>query len=209
MITNPTILNKSAAAYNNNTPQIKELKNIAAEEQGKENKASEKSVAKMDTLELGNGSKEAFGTYKIDRQKLNQIKQDFAKNSDSFKEMVRTMLEKQGLKYEDVIKASKNGENPIVKVDDETRAKATEAISENGYWGVNKTAERLLDFAKTISGGDPSKIEMLKTAFKDGFEKAKEAFGGKLPEISQQTFDKVMEGFDAWQNGGITEAKQA
>ncbi len=207
MITNPSNLNKIATAYNNTTPQTKELKNIAAEEQSKSNIANEKAAVKLDTIEISSGSKESFGTYKIDRQKLNQIKQDFAKNSDSFKEMVRTMLQKQGLKYEDVMKAFENGEDPLVEIDGETRAKATEAISANGYWGVDKTAERLLDFAKTISGGDPSKIETLKTAFKEGFEKAKELFGGKLPEISQKTYDKVMEGFDAWQNGGVTEVK--
>jgi len=206
MITNPSNLNKITTAYNNTTTQTKELKNILPEEQGKGNSANANTNAKMDTIELGNGSKESFGTYKIDRQKLNQIKQDFAQNTDSFKEMVRTMLEKQGLNYESVMKAFENGEDPLVEIDGETRAKATEAISDDGYWGVNKTAERLLDFAKTISGGDPTKIETLKTAFKEGFEKAKEAFGGTLPDISQKTYDKVMEGFDAWQNGGITEA---
>lgn len=203
MITNPSNLNKIAAAYTNTT---KELKNGIAEEQAKINTANDKANASMDTLEIGNGANEAFGTYKIDRQKLNKIKQDFAQNTDSFREMVRAMLEKQGIKYEKVMKAFENGEDPLVEIDGETRAKAKDAISENGYWGVNKTAERLLDFAKTISGGDPSKIETLKAAFKEGFEQAKEAFGGTLPEISQQTYDKVMEGFDAWQNGGTTEA---
>ncbi len=201
MITNPSNLNKITTAYNNTTTQPKELKNILSDEQSKGN-----TNTNMDTIEIGKSTKESFGTYKIDRQKLNQIKQDFAQNTDSFKEMVRTMLEKQGLKYERVMKAFENGEEPLVEIDGETRAKATEAISENGYWGVNKTAERLIDFAKTISGGDPSKIETLKNAFKEGFEQAKEAFGGTLPDISQKTYDKVMEGFDAWQNGGITEA---
>jgi hypothetical protein len=201
MITNPSNLNKIAAAYNTTTTPAKEQKNFAAEELGKTNASNNKANGNVDTIEIGNGSKEAFGTYKIDRQKLNQIKQDFAQNTDSFKEMVRAMLEKQGIKYERVMKAFENGENPLVEIDGDTRAKAKEAISENGYWGVNKTAERLLDFAKTISGGDPSKIETLKAAFKEGFEQAKEAFGGTLPEISQMTYDKVMEGFDAWQNG--------
>ncbi len=157
---------------------------------------------KMDKLELGNGN-ESFGTYKVDRQRLNQIKLDFAKNTDSFKEMVRAMIEKQGFKANQVLKAIKDGEEPIIEIDDETRAKAKEAIYEEGYWGVKQTSERLLDFAKTISGGDPSKIDLLKNAFKEGFEAAKEAFGGELPEISQQTYDRVMEGFEAWEKGEV------
>ena len=152
----------------------------------------EASVDKMDTLELGNNGQETFGTYKIDRQKLNQLKLDFMKNTDSFKEMVRSMIEKQGYKVNEVLKAIDDGETPLIEIDAETRAKAQEAISDNGYWGVAQTSSRLLDFAKTLSGGDSSKIETLRNAFKEGFEKAKEAFGGELPEISQQTYDRVM-----------------
>lgn len=171
---------------------------VGAKKEVVENKPSNASA--MDKLELGNG-KESFGTYKVDRQKLNQLKLDFAKNTESFKEMVRAMIEKQGLKANQVLKAIADGEEPMIEIDAETRAKAQEAISEDGYWGVNQTSQRLLDFAKTISGGDPSKIEMLRNAFKEGFEKAKEAFGGKLPEISEQTYQRVMEGFDAWEKG--------
>lgn len=160
---------------------------------------TEETLEKMDTLELGNKGQETFGTYKIDRQKLNQLKLDFMKNTDSFKEMVRSMIEKQGYKVNEVLKAIEDGETPLIEIDGETRAKAQEAISENGYWGVSQTSSRLLEFAKTVSGGDPSKIETLRSAFKEGFEQAKEAFGGELPEISQQTYDKVMEGFDAWE----------
>jgi hypothetical protein len=83
-------------------------------------------------------------------------------------------------------------------VDSETQAAAQEAISEDGYFGVNKTSERIIEFAKALSGGDKSKIESLRNAFEEGFESAKEAFGGELPEISQQTYDKVMQGFDDW-----------
>lgn len=161
----------------------------------------EASVDKMDTLELGNSGQESFGTYKIDRQKLNQLKLEFMRNTESFKEMVRSMIEKQGYKVNEVLKVIDDGETPMIEIDAETRGKPQEAISVNGYWGVAQTSSRLLDYAKTLSGGDPSKIETLRNAFKEGFEKAKEAFGGELPEISQQTYDRVMEGFDAWENG--------
>lgn len=191
---------------NNNPINMNKIQSILPQTQTppvtkKDTEDSKQQVGeKMDKLELGNG-KESFGTYKVDRQRLNQIKLDFAKNTDSFKEMVRAMIEKQGFKANQVLKAIENGEEPVIEIDDETRAKAKEAISEDGYWGVKQTSERLLDFAKTISGGDPSKIELLKNAFVEGFEAAKEAFGGKLPEISEQTYDRVMEGFEAWEKG--------
>ena len=126
----------------------------------------------------------------------NEIKLDFQKNVDSFREMVRALIEKQGKTVEEVLK---NPESAVIEVDDETKLAAKEAISDEGYWGVAQTATRILDFAKTISGGDLSKLNTLKEAFKEGFEAAKKAFGGELPEISQQTYDRVMEGFDSWE----------
>ena len=75
MITNSTNLNKIATAYNNTTTQTKEMKNILPDEQSKGNTNAN---TNMDTIEIGKGTKESFGTYKIDRQKLNQIKQDFS-----------------------------------------------------------------------------------------------------------------------------------
>ena len=154
---------------------------------------------RVDTLELGNSKNEDLGTYTVDRKKLNEIKQDFTKNTESFKKMVRLMLEKQGSKTNEILKNLSEGKEVTVTVDSETQIAAQDAVSEEGYWGVSSTAERILDFAKTISGGDKSKIDLLRDAFEEGFSKAKEAFGGQLPEISQLTYDKVKEGFDAWE----------
>lgn len=202
MITNPVNLNKIASAYKSNA-QINAIENLP-ENPDKAKPIKEKNeVPKMDTLELGNKGQESFGTYKIDRQKLNELKLDFNKNVDSFREMVNVMIEKQGFKADKLMKAMENGEKPVIEVDSETRAKAVEAISENGYWGVNKTSERILEFAKTLSGGDPSKIGALRDAFIEGYDKAAEAFG-ELPEISKQTKAKVLEGFAAWEKEGIT-----
>ena len=44
------------------------------------------------------------------------------------------------------------------------------------------------------------KIEDMKDAFIKGFKEATKAWGKELPELSQKTYDKVMEKFDAWAN---------
>ena len=206
MITNPVNLNKITSAYSNSVtnPAAEQAANTLPEEL----KNAEATTALTDSLELGKSDAEDFGTYKIDRQKLNAIKLDFKKNTESFKEMIRGLIEKQGKNYEEVLSAIRNGESPVIEIDAETRAKAEEAISDDGYWGVNKTSERILDFAKTISGGDTSKIGLLKDAFKEAFESAKEAFGGKLPDISQKTYDQVMKGFDEWENPSAIEESE-
>ena len=83
-----------------------------------------------------------------------------------------------------------------VEVDPETRAQAQKDVAEDGYWGVNQTSDRILDFAKALAGNDPKKLEEMREAFKKGYEQAEKTWGGKLPEISQQTFDAVNRKFD-------------
>ena len=65
------------------------------------------------------------------------------------------------------------------------------------YFSPEKTAERILNFAKSISGGDPSKIELLRNAVERGFKEVEKIFG-KLSEISKKTYELVMKGFDEW-----------
>ncbi len=71
-------------------------------------------------------------------------------------------------------------------------------VAEGGYWSPQNTADRILTFAKALSGGDPEKAEMLKESFMRGFEEAEKAWGGTLPEICQKTKEAVLEGFDHW-----------
>ncbi|MDR1687495.1 MAG: hypothetical protein LBS21_02650 [Clostridiales bacterium] len=92
-----------------------------------------------------------------------------------------------------------------LEVDEATRAEAEEAISEDGYFGVKQTSERILNFAKALSGGDPSKIATLRDAVEEGFAEAEKLWGDKLPQISYDTLDAVRKGFDEWEASFKTE----
>jgi hypothetical protein len=76
---------------------------------------------------------------------------------------------------------------------------AAAAIADDGYWGVEQTAERIYQFAIGAAGADPSRLEQIRAAVMQGYEEAKELFGGSLPEISQRTIERVSEKFDAWE----------
>ncbi len=67
----------------------------------------------------------------------------------------------------------------------------------NSYYSAEKTAERIVNFAKSISGGDIKKYELLKGAIEDGF-KAASSYFDKMPEITGKTHELVMKGFDEW-----------
>ncbi|MBQ4482422.1 MAG: hypothetical protein II966_04225 [Lachnospiraceae bacterium] len=85
-------------------------------------------------------------------------------------------------------------------VDEATKSQAQADIAEDGYWGVEKTSDRILDFAKALAGNDPSKAQKLLDAFKEGYKKAEETWGDKLPEISQKTYEAVEKKFNDWMN---------
>lgn len=106
-----------------------------------------------------------------------------------------------GLSYDDIMekydgKLKEFYEN--LEVDDDTRLKAQEDISEDGFWGVKQTAARAVEFAKALAGGDRSKVDALKQAIEEGYKAAEKAWGGELPDICQKTQAATLQGLDDW-----------
>lgn len=67
------------------------------------------------------------------------------------------------------------------------------------FWGAEKTAQRILDFAKNLAGDDTDALSTLRKAFEKGFDEAGGIWGDKLPETCQDTYDLVQKGFDEWE----------
>lgn len=108
-----------------------------------------------------------------------------------------------GLSFEQIQKAYDGNLKEFfenLKVDSATKLQAQQDISEDGYWGVKQTSQRLIDFAVSLSGGDKTKLQELKKAIEKGFSNAERAWGGTLPSICMQTKDAVMKGLDDWAN---------
>lgn len=125
-----------------------------------------------------------------------QMKQDLADRTNKMKSLVADMFLKQGQTFTssaDMIKALANGE---LKVDAETAAQAKEDISEDGYWGVKQTSDRIFDFAQALSGGDKEKMKNMLEAFKKGYEQATGAWGKELPSLCKDTYDAVESKFN-------------
>lgn len=80
-------------------------------------------------------------------------------------------------------------------------SKAQADIGEDGFYGVKQTSQRILDFAKAVTGGDPAKIEEMRDAIQKAFDEVERMFGGKLPDISYQTLNAIMQGLDDWAAG--------
>lgn len=94
------------------------------------------------------------------------------------------------------------------EITDEMVEQAKKDVAEDGYFGVEATAKRMVDFAKALSGDNPEKADLLMDAFLDGFDKATEAWGDGLPEISQKTKERTIELFEEWKAGPDKDQKQ-
>lgn len=81
-------------------------------------------------------------------------------------------------------------------VDAATKAQAQKDISEDGYWGVKQTSQRLFDFASAFAGDDVDKMKDMQKAMEKGFKLATKAWGRELPKISQDTLDAANKLFE-------------
>ncbi|MDF2511553.1 MAG: hypothetical protein K0S04_1419 [Herbinix sp.] len=139
--------------------------------------------------------------YQRDSNTVDRLLAEAEKRSQSLRDLVQKMLLKQGQTFTestDIYALLREGK---VEVDPETKAQAQKDVAEDGYWGVEQTSDRLVSFAKALSGGDSSKADEMIDAVKKGFEEATKAWGGDLPEISQRTLDAAMKKLEAWRDG--------
>lgn len=82
-----------------------------------------------------------------------------------------------------------DGKNPLAMNSDELNA----LISEDGFFGVANTANRIADFVINGAGDDLEKLQKGFEGMKQGFAEAERMWGGSLPQISQETIDKAIE----------------
>jgi hypothetical protein len=139
---------------------------------------------------------------KEDRAALvKQLKADQESRQNSLTNLVSQMLGKQAGMY-----GIANGDDSIWKifangnftVDAATKAQAQEDISDDGYWGVKQTSQRLFDFASALAGDDEDKMREMQKAMEKGFKQATAAWGKDLPDISNKTLDAANKLFDEY-----------
>lgn len=137
-----------------------------------------------------------------------QLKADQENRAASMQNLVEKLLGKQkgtfDLANSTNLAATFRQAVQFASPEDITKAQAD--IAEDGYWGVNKTSDRLVSMAIALAGGDTDKADELKNAITKGFKKATAAWGEKLPQLCQDTYDAAMKKMDDWKNG-VTTAK--
>lgn len=115
------------------------------------------------------------------------------------RQLVTNMLKEQGIDFKVA-----NGDQTI-DISNISQEEAVELVSEDGYFGVEKTSDRIVEFAIATAGGDPSRLAAIKEGVENGFNEALKAFGGTLPDISYETYDAVMNKLDNWAEAGASD----
>lgn len=138
------------------------------------------------------GKKVTYDKPKVDQATIQKLYEESDKAYSQLKQIVAQMLERQGMTFRDWAK---------VEVDETARLEASKLIGEGGELSPEKVSDRIVEFAKALSGGDTGKLDELKKAIDKGFSEAARILGGELPDVSQKTYDLVMEKLDSWAKG--------
>ncbi|MCP4720186.1 MAG: hydrogenase-4 component G, partial [Desulfobacteraceae bacterium] len=73
---------------------------------------------------------------------------------------------------------------------------ANELIKDDGYFGINKTSQRIIDFVIKGAGNDIERLKAGREGVLRGFSEAGDAWGGDLPDISHKTIERTIKALD-------------
>ena len=167
----------------------------------------EAAAPNTDRVELSSDAKVTNKMIDADRAALvESLKSDLDNQMSRFTNMMMQMFNKQGITG---LQAGSDGfwrqiASGNFTVDAQTKAEAQQAISEDGYWGVKQTSQRIFDMAKAIAGDDPEMMKKMQNAVEKGFEQATAAWGKELPGICGETHTAINGMFDEYyKNAGV------
>ena len=188
------VTNAVAEAYSSYNKPVAKAEKTESKENGK---AKETGVVYEKASENAESKKATYSVHKMsaeDRAVLvEQMKADQQSRQQQLANLVQEMLGKQANASN--LSSLFSPEN-LKNVDAATIAQAKEDVSENGYYGVAQTSQRLFDFASALAGDDVEKMKDMQEAMMKGFKEATAAWGKELPEICQKTIDAANQMFE-------------
>ena len=160
--------------------------------------------------------------YDYDKSTVDKLIAESDSKISAFKEMLQTLLAKQADRNGGVISSEKTGmeallENATVGEDgmvhfnrEDVEAAGLGEFDENGYWGVEQTAQRIFDMAVAFAGNDENLLAKMKSSISQAFGEVEDLFGGegKLPDVSYRTRDRINEMFEEYENGGTATVEE-
>lgn len=195
---------KNYAAYAAAAPA---QENAAADTAGKteskeDDKASSGVVFEPSGKTEDTSKKATYSVNKMSSQEraslVQKLKADQENRQSQLQSMVQKMFSQQATTFANANDMWKFLAKGDFTVDAQTKLQAQQDISEDGYYGVKQTSERLFDFASALAGDDVDKMKEMQAAMEKGFKLATKAWGRDLPDISKQTLEAANKKFEEY-----------
>ena len=77
-----------------------------------------------------------------------------------------------------------------------SREEAAELVSEDGFFGIKQTSDRIANFVLQGAGDNEELLRAGRKGILQGFQEAEAMWGGKLPDISYKTIERAVELID-------------
>jgi hypothetical protein len=113
--------------------------------------------------------------------------QSFSYSSFSFKfqgSLVEDNFQKDYEAFQSFLSEIGYNGKPIAEL---SQDEAAELVSDDGFFGIQQTAERIANFVIMGANGDEDLLRAGREGMLQGFNEAENIWGGELPDISQKT----------------------
>ena len=198
---NPAVNSYTQGINAYNPSSVSAVTAQAADTKKAEAAGSEAKKPDMDRVEISAEAKVTTKMTDAERADLvKSLKDDLDSQMSRFTNMMVQNFQKQGINFsmangDDFWKMMASGN---YTVDEKTKAEAQQAISEDGFWGVKQTSQRIFDFAAALAGDDVELMQKYQAAVEKGFGEAEKSWGGSLPSICGETHTAVNKLFDEY-----------
>lgn len=160
-------------------------------------KTNKKDSQPQESVKYTPSNEKGSATYKkpntVDHATIERLKKQSQDAYANLRNLVEKLLLKQGYTFKDIT----FDQWQDIEVDEVTRVEAQKMIEPGGIFSAEAVSDRIVEFAKAISGGDVSKLDTLRKAIDKGFKEAEKILG-ELPEVSKETYKLINEKLDAW-----------
>ncbi len=181
MQVNPKIAGDAINAFNQNTSD-KKNQNLQAEEKSIEQTINDSAVAVKLSM---NAQIVLFSMNTSELTEKNTIIQGALSGSEEILEFLSGKTTSSGMSLSNIGYEGK----PITELSVD---EANELLSDDGFFGIEQTSDRVANFVFSFAGDDLELLEKGRAGVVQGFEEALKMFGGELPEISYKTQERTL-----------------
>ena len=177
---------------------VQNVQNTASVDQNENIKRMQEAYANIDAKQLTNSYLSHFQARAVSNSSSNFLSQvsafnGSAKFSDIFGAQNKSINSLNDILSGVDFKSIGYEGKPITQL---SQSEASDLVSENGFFGIANTADRISNVIISAAGDDRQKLEAGKEGMLRGFKEAEKIWGGKLPEISQKTIEKATQAVD-------------